>query len=372
MTNAEIERCGPIELPLMSGGHAVPYRLYYYDFGAQGRWAAMATGAIDDGEPVPLRIESACLFGHVFHSGKCDCGFQLDEAFRVIGERRRGIVLYGIDQDARGLGIARHFQIYRLRQQEGLDTDEVYARLDAPVDARSYEPVAAMLRELGVEQVELLSNNRARQQFLRERGFSVQMTPLEAKLDIHNMSTLMLEKEDLGYTWTFKTHRDWLQPIQAEVDGDLHTSIALAVLDNAEVVGRHVDRGEWSIARGLLTGLAPEVVVQGSTRPLVVYLTDLPRADELPLYAAHNVGCVVVPFARIPAALQEHARGSVRLQDWERGNRYARPRPQWVLHERGSHEDVYRREGRIRRVRRERPVAGRDWVEEPVETEAER
>jgi hypothetical protein len=43
-----------------------------------------------------------------------------------------------------------------------------------------------------------------------------------------------------------------------------------------------------------------------------------------------------------------------------------------VLHERGSHEDVYRREGRIRRVRRERPVAGRDWVEEPVETEAER
>ena len=62
------------------------------------------------------------------HSQQCDCGYQLDEALRRIVQRQGGLVIYGIDQDARGLGIEKHFRIYDYRQNHHLDTDEVYKR----------------------------------------------------------------------------------------------------------------------------------------------------------------------------------------------------------------------------------------------------
>src|ERR1700738_5211476 len=116
---------GPVRLPLRIDGQELGYSLFLFQFNGE-RWIAAFTGNIDDGEPVPLRIESACIFGHVFHSAKCDCGYQLDEALRRIAEMKRVLVIYAIDDDARGLGIDAHFQIYVLRQQENLDTEAVY------------------------------------------------------------------------------------------------------------------------------------------------------------------------------------------------------------------------------------------------------
>ncbi|MFD0530487.1 DUF6939 family protein [Kitasatospora arboriphila] len=303
--------------------------MWHFDFDGE-RWAAVHTGDLHDGTPVPLRIESACLFGHVLRSAQCDCGYQLDEAMHTFARQGRGLLLYGIDQDARGLGIAAHFAIYAMRQQEGLDTEAVYRRLDAPVDARSYEPVAAILRHLGVDSVRLLSNNRRRETFLQEAGFTVERAPLEAPLDVHNMSTLMLEKEDLDYAWSFETHADWLRPLQESVLGSPGRSRAYAVVPGSGTAAGPLaaaeDDGEWRLAEALAAAMPAEL----PAGPLVVYLTDLPRTDELAVYAGLGAAVVVVPFAELPEPLRRAAAAAgVRLVDWERGNAYPGPRPQW-------------------------------------------
>jgi GTP cyclohydrolase II len=337
---------GPIHLPLRIDKQEIPYQLWYYSFGTE-RWVAAFTGDITNGEPVPLRIESACLFGHIFHSAKCDCGYQLDEAFRRIAQLGKGIVIYGIDQDARGLGIAAHFQIYVLRQQENLDTDAVYERLQAPVDARSYEPVVFILRHLKIHNILLLSNNPQRKRFLLEQGFEVLTESLEAPLDVYNMSTLMLEKEDLGYTWSFKTHGDWLAPLQARVDGDTNKQAAQLVLSTETLIAEYVDT-QWNTAYGLAKIVNVTKEQQGD---LVVYVTDFPRVDELATYAAMGACFVVVPFPEIPGWLRSAGiAAGIRIQDWGRKNRYEKPRPQWDLVYQSSQLHVYRRCNQLRCV----------------------
>jgi len=338
---------GPIALPLQSDSGTLPFQLWYYEFGGE-RWVVACTGQIDDGEPVPLRIESACLFGHVLHSVKCDCQYQLDEAFNRIGRLRRGLVIYAIDQDARGLGIEAHFHIYMLRQQENLDTAAVYGRLQAPVDARSYEPVALILKHLNIQNVRLLTNNPRRAQFLVDQGFAVITDPLESPLDIYNMSTLMLEKEDLGYTWSFKTHADWLAPLQARVDGVLNRQAAILVASTHFLIAEYEDEVEWNVARGLLSATQKIDYQQGET---VVYVTDYPRVDELPIYAYLGAMFVVLPFADIPTWLYDAGQSlGIRIQDWGRDNKYMQLRPQWdlVYHTDGMH--AYRRENVLRCV----------------------
>ncbi|WHM37878.1 hypothetical protein [Streptomyces sp. BPTC-684] len=341
---------GPAHLPLRWDGGETPFVLWHFDFGGD-RWTAVYTGDIHSGEPVPLRIESACVFGHVLRSAQCDCGYQLEQAMDSFARNGRGLLLYGIDQDARGLGIAAHYAIYAMRQQENLDTDAVYARLDAPVDARSYEPVVAILRHLGISAVQLLSNNLRREAFLRESGFDVELAPLEAPLDIHNMSTLMLEKEDLAYRWSFETHADWLEPLQESVAQFPDRSVACAALPGGGTAGtplaRADDDGDWNLAHRLATAM-PTTIPAGT---LVVYLTDLPRADDLAVYAALGAAAVVVPFADLPAPLREAAAAEgIKLVDWERRNAYRTDRPQWRLEHRSAGIDIYRRGDRLRCV----------------------
>ena len=341
---------GPINLPLRVGEKEVAYRLWFFDF-ADGRWVAALAGGIDEEDRVPLRIESACLFGHVFHSAKCDCRFQLDEAFRRIAELKKGLIVYAIDQDARGLGIDAHFRIYELRQQQNLDTEAVYKELQAPVDARSYAPVSFILRYLKIHKLLLLSNNLTRQRFLLDEGFDVTMEALEARLDLHNMSTLMLEKEDLGYTWSFRTHGDWLAPLQARVLDDIEKQGAQLVFATRDLVGEHLGT-EWNAARELEKILGyTSGHLKEQTSELVVYLTDYPRIDEVRIYARMGASFIVVPFAKIPSWLITAGAGAgIRIQDWERKNQYRVSRPQWQLIHQTLDFDVYGRGDAVRYV----------------------
>jgi GTP cyclohydrolase II len=337
---------GPVHLPLRIDGQVVPYRLWLYTIG-QKRWIAASTGDVAGDEPVLLRIESACVFGHILHSAKCDCGYQLDEALRRIGALGRGIIIYGVDDDARGLGIEAHFQIYVLRQQRQLDTEAVYAKLGAPVDARSYEAVAFILRDLGVRAVRLLSNNPKRKDFLISHGISVLTEPLEAPLDRHNMGTLMLEKEDLDYTWKFKTHSDWLTPLQAQIDGDIELNAAEVVDASENTVAKCFDR-DWNIARRLRDEWQPNYSSGGG---FVIYLSDFPRVDELPLYRDLGITVLVLPYAQIPEWLR--AAGEIAhliVQDWARKNKYQHPRSQWQLVGQKEGGDIYYRNGLLRCV----------------------
>lgn len=338
---------GPAILPLRWGSAVTRFTLWHFDFDGD-RWVAAYTGNIHTTPPVQLRIESACIFGHVLRSAQCDCGFQLEAAMRQFAQCGRGLLLYGVDQDARGLGTAAHFAIYQMRQQEGLDTPEVFDRLNAKLDNRSYAPVIAILQHLRINSVVLLTNNPGRAVFLRDHGIQVSTEGLEAQLDVYNMSTLMLEKEDLGYEWSFETHADWLEPMQAEVLGQLDLSLACAVVPGKGAVSdpvASVRSDTWSTARDL----ADVFPTEREIGPLVVYLTDFPRVDEMSLYARLGAAVLVVPFARIPMVLLRAAdQVGIRIVDWARRNAYPTDRPQWTLVGWVDGLHIYRRGDRVR------------------------
>lgn len=330
---------GPIRLPLEIDGSVSYFQLHYYEVGGE-RWVSASLGDVRGPSRVPLRIESACFFGHVFGSRQCDCGFQLEEAFRRIAREGRGLVIYAVDQDARGLGLKSHFQVYDYRQNHGLDTEEVFARLGAHLDNRSYAAVPRILKHVGAERILLLSNNPSRLAFLTSAGIDVERERHEAAIDPYNMATLMLEKEDLGYQWTFKTHSDWLRPLQERVEGDPDLRAAAVVHANETCVAEWSGR-DWNVAERLLAN-APV-----GLSPTIIYLSDLPRLDELQAYAAYGAQFVVVPFASLPSELTRRAiMLGIKLQDWERENRYKTDRPQWIPLD----EIRYRRGNDIREI----------------------
>jgi GTP cyclohydrolase II len=125
------------------------------------------------GEPGPtplVRLHSECLTGDVFGSARCDCGPQLREAVEQIAERG-GVLLY-LRQEGRGIGLYNKLDAYAL-QDEGLDTYAANAALGLPEDARDYTAAAQMLQALGIDTLDLLSNNPDKAGQLRDLGLTV-------------------------------------------------------------------------------------------------------------------------------------------------------------------------------------------------------
>ncbi|MEO7504632.1 MAG: GTP cyclohydrolase II [Sphingomicrobium sp.] len=131
---------------------------------------ALMIGAFG-GEPPLVRLHSECLTGDVFGSLKCDCGPQLKEALRIIGDAGGGVLLY-LRQEGRGIGLANKLRAYEL-QDRGLDTVEANRRLGFADDERDYGLAAAMLRALGIDRVRLLTNNPAKVAGLGAAGIEV-------------------------------------------------------------------------------------------------------------------------------------------------------------------------------------------------------
>ena len=322
-----ISQVGPIRLPLKIANKEHIFILNYYSF-KNGRWlsAQYENTPIDD--YVPFRIESACVFGHVLHSVKCDCGFQLDKALSIFSELRKGCLIYAIDQDARGLGIEAHFKIYNMQQNMNMDTPEVFKTLNAKWDNRDYSPVEYILNHLNIKKVKLLSNNESRKQFLLGIGIELKEERIEMSLNNYNMATLMLEKEDLGYHWSFKTHKDWLLPIQNKVIDNEDIRYCRIVENNVKVYYEQYTN-ENDLGKKILSEINIE---EAKEKQLIVYLTDLPRYDELELYSKIGVYFIVVPFSTIPSLLQQRAKElNLLIQDWERTNKYTKIRKQWHL-----------------------------------------
>jgi len=141
---------------------------------------ALVIGAFG-GEAPLVRLHSECLTGDVFGSLKCDCGPQLKQALRLIGDAGGGILLY-LRQEGRGIGLANKLRAYQL-QDRGLDTVDANRRLGFADDERDYRMAAAMLRALGVDRVRLLTNNPAKVAGLEHEGIAV-----EARI-AHHMPT---------------------------------------------------------------------------------------------------------------------------------------------------------------------------------------
>ena len=160
--------------------------------------AAMSLGRLDDGEPVLTRLHSECLTGDTLYSLKCDCGAQLEASLQAIADAGRGVVLY-LRQEGRGIGLVNKIRAYAL-QQAGADTVEANRLLGLPDDARDYTVAAEMLRQLGVKQVRLLTNNPVKMEALQRLGIDVlERLPLHMPSNPHNQGYLNTKSRRMGH-----------------------------------------------------------------------------------------------------------------------------------------------------------------------------
>jgi len=156
----------------------------------------------EDGAPL-VRLHSQCFTGEVLGSLRCDCGDQLDLAMRAIAEAGTGLVIYE-HQEGRGIGLMAKLQAYSL-QDKGLDTVEANHALGFAADCRDFSLPAAILRELGVTSVRLLSNNPDKSRALLDAGIEVvTRIPCEAEPNNHSRAYLRAKKEKLGHALTLQ------------------------------------------------------------------------------------------------------------------------------------------------------------------------
>ena len=158
---------------------------------------ALVVGAFG-GKPPLVRLHSECLTGDVFGSLKCDCGPQLKEALRIIGEAGGGVLLY-LRQEGRGIGLANKLRAYSL-QDRGLDTVDANRRLGFADDERDYGHAAGMLRALGLDKVRLLTNNPNKVAGLEAAGIAVvDRVPHHMPANPHNADYLSTKRTKSGH-----------------------------------------------------------------------------------------------------------------------------------------------------------------------------
>ncbi|MGG3519228.1 bifunctional 3,4-dihydroxy-2-butanone-4-phosphate synthase/GTP cyclohydrolase II [Bacillus pseudomycoides] len=159
---------------------------------------ALVKGAISTGEPVLVRVHSECLTGDVFSSCRCDCGPQLHAALSQIEREGKGILLY-MRQEGRGIGLLNKLRAYKL-QEEGLDTVEANEKLGFPADLRDYGIGAQILKDLGLQQLRLLTNNPRKIAGLQGYDLEVvERVPLQMPTKEENKTYLQTKVEKLGH-----------------------------------------------------------------------------------------------------------------------------------------------------------------------------
>ena len=190
-----VEKVEEVDLPT-DHGH---FRLKMYRSRISGlEHLALVKGAVDDGEPVLVRVHSECFTGDVLGSERCDCGPQLHTAMEMIEREGRGAVLY-MRQEGRGIGLENKLHAYR-KQEEGLDTVEANIALGFPPDLRDYGEGAQMLVDLGIKRLRLLTNNPRKIAGLEGYGLEiVERVPIVIPANAHDKRYLDTKREKMGH-----------------------------------------------------------------------------------------------------------------------------------------------------------------------------
>ncbi len=159
---------------------------------------ALTVGALDRSAPTLVRLHSECLTGDIFGSCRCDCGEQLDASLGLLQKQPPGILLY-LRQEGRGIGLTNKIRAYAL-QEQGYDTVEANRALGLPEDGRDYGDAAAMLLDLGVRQVRLLTNNPTKVVGLERAGIVVvERLPLPVTPNPANLRYLRTKQQKMGH-----------------------------------------------------------------------------------------------------------------------------------------------------------------------------
>lgn len=175
-----------------------PFRMRAY----RDRMTGADHVAIVAGEPgatgTLVRVHSECLTGEAFGSLKCECGPQLDAALDTI-QRDGGVVVYLRGHEGRGIGLINKLRAYKL-QEDGLDTLDANLALGLPIDARDYGAATAILQDLGIESVRLLTNNPEKVRQLEEHGIDVdERVPLVVGVGAFNEGYLETKRDRMGH-----------------------------------------------------------------------------------------------------------------------------------------------------------------------------
>jgi 3,4-dihydroxy 2-butanone 4-phosphate synthase/GTP cyclohydrolase II len=168
----------------------------------QKEHVALVKGKLDTSKPVLVRVHSECLTGDVFHSRRCDCGPQLEAALKQIDEAGSGVLLY-MRQEGRGIGLVNKLKAYAL-QEQGLDTVEANNKLGFAADLRDYGIGAQILKDLGIRQMKLLTNNPKKIKGIEGYGLEVvERMPIQILANDDNLEYLQTKKNKMGHLLKF-------------------------------------------------------------------------------------------------------------------------------------------------------------------------
>ncbi len=153
---------------------------------------------VEHDEPILIRVHSECMTGDLFHSQRCECGYQLITAMKMIEEAGKGALIY-LRQEGRGIGLANKLNAYKL-QEEGYDTVDANIELGFLADKRDYGIGAQICRDLGLSKIRILTNNPKKVNRLQVYGITVtEQLPLIAEPGEHNVDYLRTKKRRLGH-----------------------------------------------------------------------------------------------------------------------------------------------------------------------------
>lgn len=160
---------------------------------------ALVMGQTAERSGLLVRVHSECLTGDALGSQRCDCGEQLTDSLRRIGEVGAGVLIYLRGHEGRGIGLAAKLAAYAL-QDAGRDTVDANTELGLPVDSREYGVAAQILRDLGVRSVRLLTNNPDKVGALSAAGIQVdERVPLLTAPTPANVGYLRAKRDRLGH-----------------------------------------------------------------------------------------------------------------------------------------------------------------------------